>query len=101
MFKPSHALIFAALTLLSTPAFAEDEPDTRCLPLDKQIERMAHDFHESPIAVGISEKSLLMIFASPNGETWTVVKVGPDKTACMVDGGLDLQMLKVEQGQGT
>ena len=94
-------LLAFLLVMTSGVALAEDEPDTRCLPLDKQIARMAHDFHKSPIMIGISQKSLLMIFASPNGETWTVVKVGPDKMACMVDGGLDLQLLKQEVGQGT
>ena len=83
-------LASALLSTLSLPALAEDPP---CLPVDQLAAKLAAEFREISVGQGIGQdgKFMLVIFASPNGETWTAAMVRPDGLACFAAAGTDWQ----------
>lgn len=84
------ALILAAL---SSPALAQEEGPP-CAPFHQVEAKLAAEFMETRIAQGVtsSGQAMLVIFASPNGETWTAVMVRPGGLACMAAAGMDWQI---------
>lgn len=46
-------------------------------------------FNEAPSGSGISEKNsaAIVVFASPDGATWTIAHIGPDGRACPIAVG--------------
>jgi hypothetical protein len=84
--------MFSTVALLSTPALAQEEGPP-CAPFDQVEARLAAEFMETRVAQGVtsSGQAMLVIFASPNGETWTAVMVRPGGLACMAAAGMDWQ----------
>jgi len=78
-------------TLLSAPAWGQEQ---NCAPFDRVSAFHAEKLNETRIAQGISGDGtqMLMIFASPNGETWSIVVVGSDGIACLKARGNDWQV---------
>lgn len=61
-----------------------------CLPLDKLRAELKTKFNEDEIGGGIvSETAITLLFASPDGDTWTIAMLTPDGKACVVAGGSD------------
>ncbi|HET6466962.1 MAG TPA: hypothetical protein VFG43_01165 [Geminicoccaceae bacterium] len=57
-------------------------------------EQLAQGFAERPVAFGIQgDGSLLQIFASKTGETWTVVLTKPSGRSCIVAEGVGWESL--------
>ena len=83
--------LLIALMSIATPAVAQQLP---CAPLDRVEADLAKDFHETRVAQGVVEggESMVVIYASPNGETWTVAIVRAlDQVACLVSAGQNWQ----------
>jgi hypothetical protein len=82
-------LIAAALCLLSAPAWAEPA----CAPIDQIEAKLAAEYHETRVQQGVvgEGKAMLLIFAAPNGATWTAVMLRHDGIGCMAAAGTDWQ----------
>jgi phage/plasmid primase-like uncharacterized protein len=82
-------LILPLLALLSiaAPAWGQD----KCAPYDQVEAMLAAEFQEIRVQQGIvgEGEAMLVIFASPNGETWTAAMVRPDGVACLAAAGSD------------
>lgn len=82
--------------LLAGPAMAQEAPPQPqaftavCLPLDRLRDELKTKFNESEVGGGIvSETAITLLFASPDGDTWTIAMLSPDGQACVVAGGSD------------
>jgi hypothetical protein len=81
-----HLAVLAAATVLSSSARAE-EP-VACTAMDEIIQTLAQDFAERPVARGLHhDGTLINVFASDGGKTFTVVIAGPGGVGCVVAGG--------------
>lgn len=81
------ALILATLHLWAAPMMAVAQAP-QCAPLDRMVEGLANGWQEAPVGRGMQGGELIvMVFAAPEGETWTIIGVGPDGTACLLASG--------------
>lgn len=82
---------YAAAILLLTAA--EPAPVARCAEFHDVAKALLDGYGERPVAVGLSRSGTLMtLFASANGKTWTSVVTGPTGQACVVDVGQGLEL---------
>lgn len=83
-------LIYAALlSTLSLPAWAQEN----CAPIDQIEAKLAAEYRETRVQQGVAGdgRMMLVIFAAPNGATWTAVMVRSDGVGCMAAAGQDWQ----------
>lgn len=75
-------------TLLAWPAVAQD-----CQPVDQMKAWLAEKHQETPVGSGISlfDRNMVVLFAKPDGSSFTVIKVSPQGNACIVEIGEDWQ----------
>lgn len=79
------AAAIGALTY--TEVFAQDIPCGEFLPMKKNIEERLHQFE---VGGGmVNENVLMVVFASEDGEMWTLLSVGSDGSACVISAGSD------------
>lgn len=84
------AAIAALTTTVSITAAAHAQP--ACFPRTELVQHLAHEFHEEPAAAGIADDgSLLEVFASKDGDTWTVAVSLPNGTTCLLATGQQWQ----------
>lgn len=58
------------------------------------VKQLAGKHNEAPVARGLqSNGSLMELYASPDGETWTAISTTPQGLSCIVASGKWLQML--------
>ena len=88
------ALAAAALAAISiSTAQAQAQPPA-CVKRVDLIKHLSNKYHEAPAAVGLADNgSLLEVFASKSGETWTVTVTMPNGISCMVATGQNWQDL--------
>jgi hypothetical protein len=86
----------AAVLLLSTATPALAQEGGNCRSLDAAIAETRDQYGEVLAMRGISSSGyMLMLFANPDGSTWTLVGLLKDgKTACTLDAGEGLQFVK-------
>jgi len=75
--------LLAALVLAATPASAQN----LCATLDKIADVLREDHREVPVQIGDTRAGQVVVFATPDGGTWTIVVVSPDGRACVVSDG--------------
>lgn len=86
-------LAFAVFTVMSVwmtvEAHAQAQP--ACMPYPDLTKTLADAYGESPAGSGImqSGKSVMLIFVSPKGQSWTAALLKPDLTACVMAHGSD------------
>ncbi len=79
-----------ALTLLMVAVFMvrPAEAQTVCVAHADLVQQLSRKFAEEPMALGLgSDGSVMELFTSKDGETWTLVRITPDGTSCMIGGG--------------
>ena len=75
-----------ALGLLLAAGAAQAQ--TGCSNHEAISEALASGYGEKPVAGGLSTAGdLIQIFATADGETWTLVRVRPDGTSCVIGAG--------------
>jgi hypothetical protein len=84
------ALICATLALLSTPALAQEEGPP-CAPYEVVAMHHAEKFGETRIAQAVMGDHLMVVFATPGGETWSIVLVDHQGVGCLRAIGTDWQ----------
>src|SRR5687768_10222694 len=95
MVRIAYALAAAAMIVAaSAPAQAQAQPAPACVKRVDLIKHLSNKYHEAPAAVGLADNgSLLEVFASKSGETWTVTVTMPNGISCMVATGQNWQDL--------
>jgi len=83
--------IGAAAAILATTIFtttvASAQPAV-CLERDQLAAALDGRYSEKPIAVGLDlGGKILEIFASADGETWTMIMTSPEGTSCVIAAG--------------
>lgn len=79
-------LLAAGLAVVSQPVWAE------CLPLTDYTKQLAAKYHEAPVARAIQGGMPIVVFASADGKTYTIVAiVKSGRTACTLAAGTDWQ----------
>lgn len=78
--------VFSVLILADSARAATSQ----CAPIDQVVEGLAANYGEELIGDGGGAGgSRLMVFAHPDGKTWTVIGLMPDGTGCLVASGND------------
>ncbi len=76
---------------MATTAVAQ----TPCGLYDEMAERLAEGYREYPTGVGLEANGRLMeLFTSSNGETWTLMIVSANGTACVIAVGENWNILQ-------
>lgn len=74
----------AALALTATTAHAQGGP--QCVHTEVLIEHLRKEYREAPIWFGQTDGGMFVLFASPDGATWTLaLNRGP--MTCMLASG--------------
>jgi len=92
------ALLFA-VTLLSSGTV--DAGKNVCFDRTALIKHLSGKFEEAPVAAGLAANgSVLEVFSSPDGVTWTIVITQPDGATCvMASGEAWMGMKKPKKGK--
>ncbi len=79
-----------ALLALSTPALSQPVACSTYIGLRDSLKNR---FQETAIGGGItaSAKTIIQVFASPSGKTFTVLSIQADGLACIIAAGRDWQ----------
>ena len=90
-------LIFAAVLLWA--AVAEATPP-HCDKRKNIADKLNKKYEEQSVAVGLAVNgSLLEVFASPNGETWSIIVSNTKGRACVLATGEGWRYRKVVAGE--
>jgi hypothetical protein len=66
---------------------ASDDQQTFCGDRTMMVGKLAQEFKENPMAIGMVDQSaVLEIFVSDQG-TWTILATGTDGTSCVLSAG--------------
>jgi hypothetical protein len=91
-------ILTAALLSIATgsaPAVAQ-APDGQpaCAPIADIEAKLAAEYQETRVQQGIvgDGRAMLLIFAAPEGKTWTAVMLRHDGVGCMAAAGTDWQV---------
>lgn len=81
--------LIAGVAAVTASTFAQaDEESVGCHQPREIARLLSTDFSERPVAYGLQQDGTLMqIFASKTGETWTVVLTTPTGLSCIVAEG--------------
>ena len=67
-----------------------------CSSKDTFIKHLKTRFNEEPVATGlVVSGKLLVMFASPDGATWTALSIDPSGVACMVASGKNWEFVSM------
>lgn len=59
-----------------------------CAPREAVVAALEANYGEHQVGRGINaDGALIELFASPNGETWTLISSGPDGISCWITDG--------------
>ena len=84
-FRPGWAIAGLLLFIAET---AEAQQPPPCGPRSVIVESLEDKHGESLVAVAVSERGhLIEIFATPAGETWTILATTVGGRSCMIDNG--------------
>ncbi len=90
------ALVPLALATLTLSADAQ----LVCLPRTDLVKELERKFFEKPLAYGVTDSgTLLEIFSSRDGITWTLVVTGPNGRSCVMASGDSWTTLPASTGE--
>ena len=77
-------VFFALMFVWISPASAQNA----CFERGALIKHLKGKFNEDPVAAGLAANgSVLEVFTSPEGITWTIVLTQPNGTTCVMASG--------------
>jgi hypothetical protein len=79
-----RAAAFAVFVLVASPAAAQQI----CAPLEQLSQVLREDHREVPVAMGDAPRGRIVVFASPDGASWTILIVNPTGVACVAADGV-------------
>jgi hypothetical protein len=101
--KITFAVTVGALLAASSigqPVSAQQQAPT-CVKRTELVSHLSNEFEETPVAMGVADNgSLLEVFSTSDGATWTVAVTMPNGIACLVATGQSWEnMPRVAQPQ--
>lgn len=88
-------------TLLALPALADET--AVCADRAVVAQRLAKDFSENPVAMGITNSgNVVEVFSARTGDTWTIVMTLPNGQSCLMAAGEGWELItpKAAPGRG-
>lgn len=98
-----RAVVFSALCLLSTNAWAQDGTQQPCAPRDLAGRMLTEVHGEELIGQGLAESGayLVELFVNPKTGAWTVIATLPTGMTCMLEAGQSWAVpAKQKKGRG-
>lgn len=87
-------LVLAAALPVAPAALPAAAQSLQCGPLDQVVEGLSTGWKETPVGRGMQGGDLIvMVFADPDGDTWTIIGVGSDGIACLLASGTAWEVL--------
>ncbi|MCF8466780.1 MAG: hypothetical protein K9G33_05215 [Sneathiella sp.] len=81
------AVLFFAVTLVSFQV-TDASAQSVCFERTALIKHLSGKFEEAPVAAGLAANgSVLEVFTSPDGLTWTIVLTQPNGATCVMASG--------------
>lgn len=97
------AALFVAVFLAGSviwPASGQTPPQGSCFPIQELAAELEKQYGEQPRArAPDSAGTMVVLFGTDNGSTWTLVRLFPDGTACLAVAGTDWRPMT--PGKGT
>ena len=85
-----EATLLSQAPLSQAPIISEvpmPAQQTFCGSRDVMVEKLAEEFKENPMALGmVDQNAVLEIFVSQQG-SWTIIATDPNKTSCVISAG--------------
>lgn len=105
-FWSALAIMFLALLFFATVSFYKTttaHAQAMCAKYKELQAALLENEHEQPTGAGVTGggKVAMTLFASPKGETWTLVAVGTDGVACIIGAGQAWSDLSETKGNPT
>lgn len=89
--KLKYALIF--LLLFSTPVWAQQV----CQPREEIVSQLKKQYKEQQRIIGLSnDGTVLEIFSTKSGSSYTVTITRPDGITCVVNAGTGLEIMEIK-----
>lgn len=86
--RPIRHALYAALILCGVYPAQAQQPQSSCAPRERFVAHLRENYQEEPVARGITNSgSLLEVFASKGGESFTVLISLPNGMSCMAITG--------------
>ena len=102
MLRIALCLGFLAASAVGLSPRAEAQTGPRCLKRADVMERLAANFREAPVAMGIADGgNLLEVFAANDGATWTVVLTLPNGMSCLLMSGESWETVPLKAAAGS
>lgn len=80
----------ASLGLMAGAAISQQLVSPPCLAFPAVVETLHEQYQEEPIAAGlVYQGAVVVLFAAPAGETWTLVVRNADGKTCFLASGQD------------
>ena len=78
----------ALLLAVTAPAPAQSQAQSVCAAHAEVAKRLGSGYSESPTAMGLaSNGSVIELFSTVDGSTWTLIMTMPDGTSCTMVAG--------------
>ena len=84
-----RAAILAIIFLVPTGVVGA--PSGNCMGRAAVVDWLKSKYDEEPVLQGVSGLSLFEVFASPVGQTWTLIVTHPNGLSCLVGSGTDFE----------
>jgi hypothetical protein len=86
--------VLTALTVTAIGALWASRADAQegppCAPTTELVAKLKDKYGEVEVGGGIFNEQVVVIpFASPGGDTWTILSIGTDGFACILSHGTD------------
>ncbi len=82
-------VLVVAAALAMAPAFAQGQ---MCAPADQIVTILKDKYGEEVVSTGAGPSGVgMMMFAHPDGDTWSMVVLLPDGRACLIASGTEFQ----------
>ncbi|MCG8691015.1 MAG: hypothetical protein MI806_07375 [Minwuiales bacterium] len=87
IFYTCAAVAIALCVVIAAPA-AGQIVRVQCADRDAYAKHLYRSFREQPRARALSSNgTVIEVFATPDGSSWTILRVYPNGAACAIDGG--------------
>lgn len=87
-------IYIGSIATISSSAAAMSQSPQPCAKRSDIIQHLAGQFHETPVAIGLTDNGALMeVLASTDGKTWTLLFSMPSGLSCLMATGQDWQSL--------
>jgi hypothetical protein len=85
----NSSLYFAVAVILLSSLPSAVQAQALCLKRETMIKELKKQFNEVPISIGLAGDKIIEIFASPNGETFTIIFTTKEGITCPIAAGED------------